>query len=112
MKYKPRSRAKRVLRIGVGVSLIAGLALGTGCLRAFRDRNPGYSVSVNIAPRPSTNTLRAGFARVKINPDLSNPKSPIYLAGFKQDRKATSIHDDLWAIGCVIDDGQARLGIV
>ena len=40
------------------------------------------------------------------------PQHPIYVAGFGQNRKATTVHDDLWAIACVIDDGWSRLGIV
>jgi hypothetical protein len=103
------SKSKRLV---IGVVLLAACALGTGCLCAFRDRNPGYKVNVSIQPKASTNTLRAGFARIKINPDLEHSKRPIYLAGFRQNRKATAIHDDLWAIACVLDDGQTRLGIV
>lgn len=107
-----QTHRKRAWRIGATVLLVMALALGTGCLCAFRDRNPGYKLNVAIQPKPSTNALRAGFARVKINPDLDPSKRPIYLAGFRQDRKATAIHDDLWAVACVLDDGQTRLGIV
>ena len=38
--------------------------------------------------------------------------NPVWLAGFSQHRAATQIHDDLWAVACVIDDGYSRLGIV
>jgi hypothetical protein len=82
---------------------------------AFHDRMPGYSVALDIAgaksraePRP----LRAGFARVRINPQLGDPKHPVWVAGFNQHRAATAIHDDLWAVACVIDDGWTRLGLV
>jgi hypothetical protein len=82
---------------------------------AFHDRLPGYSMSLELDgrqaltdPRP----LRVGFGRLRINPDLANPKHPIYLAGFSQNRKATGIHDDLWAIASVLDDGYTRVGIV
>jgi hypothetical protein len=105
-------KEKRVLRLAVAIVLVVACALATGCLCAFRDRNPGYTLNLAIAAKPSTNTLRAAFARLKISPDLENSKRPIYLAGFKQNRKATAIHDDLWAIACVLDDGQTRLGIV
>src|SRR5690242_5269389 len=95
------SKQKRWVRALAAISLSAALAFGTGCLCAFRDRNPGYKVDLAIPPKPSTtNALRAGFARVKISPDLANSKRPIYLAGFRQNRKATLIHDDLWAIAC------------
>ncbi|HZO83916.1 MAG TPA: hypothetical protein VFC26_01805, partial [Verrucomicrobiae bacterium] len=100
------------MRIAIVAVLIAACGLGTGCLCALRDRNPGYKVNLAIQPKPSTNVLRAGFARIKITPDLENSKRPIYLAGFRQNRKATAIHDDLWAVACVLDDGHTRLGIV
>ena len=94
---------------------LAVLALGARCRYAFRDRHPGYALALEVDgsataadPRP----LRVGFGRVKINPDLSDPKRPVWLAGFSQHRAATSLHDDLWAIGCVLDDGYTRLGIV
>ena len=89
------AKRKRLLRVFVAIVLFAALGLGTGCLCAFRDRNPGYKLNVNISPpRANTNTLKAGFARVKISPDLANSKRPIYLAGFRENRKATAIHDD------------------
>ena len=93
--------------------LIVGLVLR--CFYTFRDRNPGYTVALNIDGQPAGRALkpfRAGFARVKISPDLSNTNEPIWLAGFNQNRAATKVHDDLWAMACVLDDGHARLGIV
>ncbi|MBI5771886.1 MAG: hypothetical protein HZA93_29205 [Verrucomicrobia bacterium] len=82
---------------------------------SFRDRNPGYAVRLDLdgatatrEPRP----LRVGFGRVKINPDLSDPRRPVWLAGFSQHRAATAIHDDLWAVAVVLDDGHTRLGVV
>jgi len=89
--------------------------LGGLCLYGFRDRNPGYQIAVAIDGRAAAadpKPLAAGFARVKINPDLSGASGPIWLAGFGQKRAATAIHDDLWAVACVIDDGYTRFGIV
>ena len=63
------------------------------CLYAFRDRHPGYKVAVNIDSRTATNDagpLRVGFARIKINPDLSDTNHPIWLAGFSQHRLVLS----------------------
>ena len=105
----------RLLRWSAGLLLVATILLvGRGC-HAFRDRTPGYSLDLKIdaarsrvEPRP----LRVGFARLKINPDLSDPKRPVWLAGFSQKRAATSVHDDLWAIACVLDDGHTRFGVV
>ena len=104
---------RRTLRvIGFLLLVLIGAAV-LRCFYAFHDRNPGYKVVVNIDGRAQVpDELRAGFARVKINPDLSNTNRPIWLAGFNQHRAATAIHDDLWAIACVMDDGHTRLGVV
>jgi len=105
----------RALRWFVAIVLILVLLVVIRGLYAFRDRSPGYQVDLDIAatksqadPRP----LRVGFGRVKINPDLSDPTKPVWLAGFSQHRAATAIHDDLWAIACVLDDGYTRIGFV
>ncbi len=110
-----RSRRFRFLRITGLITLALVLGLAGRVWFSFRDRFPGYNISIHIdgqravaEPRP----LRVGFGRLKINPDLSNPNDPIYLAGFDQNRTATNIHDDLWAVACVLDDGHTRLGIV
>jgi hypothetical protein len=82
---------------------------------AFRDRTPGYSVAVNISGAKSkaeARPLRVGFGKVKISPDVSDSKHPVWVAGFSQHRAATAVHDDLWAVACVIDDGWTRLGLV
>ncbi len=113
-KLTPRPWLRRILR-GFGMLLLLLVALVVvRCLYAFRDRDPSAAFTLRISddawqrdPRP----LRVGFARVKITPNLSLPDRPVYVAGFSQDRKATAIHDDLWAIACVIDDGHHRVGI-
>ena len=95
--------------------ILAAVALGGLCLYGFRDRNPGYQIAVAIDGRAAAadpKPLAAGFARVKINPDLSGANGSIWLAGFGQKRAASGIHDDLWAVACVIDDGYTRFGIV
>ncbi len=78
----------------------------------FRDRNPGYKVNLAIDGTAATEApgpFRAGFGRATINPNVTRP---VWLAGFSSGRAATRIHDDLWAISCVADDGKTRLGIV
>jgi len=98
-----------ILLVVVLLALVAGRSF-----YAFRDRNPGYTVSLDIdgAARPiAPGSLRVGFARAKINPDLSNTNEPVWMAGFSQHRAATRVHDDLWTVACVIDDGRTRIGI-
>jgi len=105
----------KLLRWGaVSLLVLFTAAIARGCY-AFRDRVPNYTLDVKIdgaqsraEPRP----LRVGFGRVKINPDLSDLKRPVWVAGFGQNRAATAIHDDIWAIACVVDDGHTRLGLV
>jgi hypothetical protein len=92
--------------------IIALVGLG---FYVFRDRTPGYSLDLRIddaKARANARPLRVGFGRVKINPELWDTNRPVWLAGFSQKRAATSIHDDLWAVACVVDDGSTRVGIV
>ena len=98
----------------LAVLVLLAAALVARCLYAFRDRNPGYTVAIArtaAAARETPRPLRVGFARRMINPDLSNPDRPVYVAGFDQNRVATAIHDDLWAVACVLDDGHTRLAV-
>ncbi|HZR16270.1 MAG TPA: hypothetical protein VFE51_03000 [Verrucomicrobiae bacterium] len=109
-----RSIAKRLLACaGTIFLLLLALVAGRGYF-AFRDRLPGYSLNLQVgsASLNDSHSLKVGFARVKITPDLSDSAHPIFVAGFGQNRRATGVHDDLWAIACVIDDGRTRLGIV
>jgi len=101
-----------ILCAGVALLLIL---LAIRVVYAFRDRTPGYQLSLSLARGAGetvTGPLRVGFGRRTINPDLSNPDRPVWLAGFAQGRAATAPYDDLWAVACVIDDGQTRIGIV
>src|SRR5688572_20182751 len=111
-----RRIVRRTLRIaGLLLLLLVG-AVVLRALYAFHDRHPGYKVALNIdghsAPPAELAPLQAGFARVKINPILSDKHPPVWIAGFSQRRAATKIHDDLWAMACVLDDGRTRVGIV
>jgi len=105
----------RILRWIAALVVLVILALVARGVYAFRDRVPGYSLDLRIDPtksRAEPRPFRVGFGRAKINPDLSDPNRPVWLAGFSSHRAATSIHDDLWAVAAVFDDGYTRLGIV
>ena len=54
--------------------------------------------------------LRAGAARRVITPDLAK-FSPVYMAGFGQNRRATAIHDDLYARCLALQPGKTALVI-
>ena len=112
-----RARVKLFIAIRIVLVLLFVLAalLLARSLYVFRDRHPGYTVAVDIdgtAAGKEALPLRVGFARVKISPDVSDPQHPVWIAGFSQHRAATKVHDDLWAVACVLDDGRTRLGVV
>ena len=54
----------------------------------------------------------AACARV-ITPEVGvNHSDPIYLAGFSNNRRATGVHDDLWARGVVLQSGGVKIAVV
>ncbi|MBI5689939.1 MAG: hypothetical protein HZC55_07540 [Verrucomicrobia bacterium] len=110
-----RSLWLRFLRLFAVASVLALVGVGLRTWYAFRDRNPGYTLQLGIedrASRAAPRPLRVGFAREKINPALAEGSPPVWLAGFSQNRRATAVHDDLWAVAGVIDDGYTRVGFV
>jgi len=54
--------------------------------------------------------LQFGFAKRAITPTLG--AQPVYLAGFGHDRRATGVHDELWARAMAVSDGRLKLAIV
>ncbi len=98
-----------------GGLLVVLVLVGFRAWWAFHDRYPGYQLALAIDGRttaPGTRLFQAGFGRIKITPVLGDPAHPVWIAGFDQGRAATGVHDDLWAIAMVLDDGQARIGVV
>ena len=51
--------------------------------------------------------LRVGFASVDVTPDVV--KSPVYLAGFGKNRRATKVHDPLYVRTIVLADGDKTI---
>ena len=54
--------------------------------------------------------LQFGFAKRVITPPLAD--SPVYMAGFEQNRRATGVHDDLYVRCVAVGDGRTRLALV
>jgi len=54
--------------------------------------------------------LEAGFAEADITPKFGD--TPVYMAGFGQNRKATGIHDPLKARAVVLKQGERKLALV
>ena len=106
---------KRLLRGMFVFVLIATAALLGRFVWVTHDRQPGYAVDLHHALPSTTNAagpLKVGFGRRDLNPDLTNPAEPVWMAGFSQGRSATNIHDNLEAVGVVIDNGQRRIALV
>jgi hypothetical protein len=107
---KPRPYRRLLVRVSAFFVLVIAIA-SVWVLWHTRDRNRGYTVQINLRPQTATPppALRVGFGREKITPDLTRA---VWLAGFANGRKATAVHDDLWAVAAVLDDGSHRVGVV
>jgi hypothetical protein len=109
---KSQSRWKAWARRAAFVMLVGIAILGMRVAYVFRDRTPGYSLAIHRKPSSAATPLRVGFGRINITPPLTNASRPIWLAGFSQNRAATGVHDPLYAVATVLDDGQTRIGLV
>ncbi|HSD26097.1 MAG TPA: hypothetical protein VLL75_02285 [Vicinamibacteria bacterium] len=65
---------------------------------------------VQLAPPSAPRALLFGFAKKAITPEVG--RAPVYMAGFDLNRRATGVHDDLWARAVAVSDGQRRIAIV
>ncbi len=106
------ARVRRIL-VRVALALLVLLAsLGAWVVWNLRDRNPGSDFQLEV--RPST-TPSAPALRVGLRPrGRSIPIStrPCGWPGSVTAGAATAIHDDLYAVASVIDDGEHRVGLV
>lgn len=108
-----RGRLRHLLWWTAAMVVLAAVAVALRAGYAFRDRSPGYWLDLTVVPStgPEPRKFRVGFGRVKITPDLQGNR-PVYLAGFGQNRVALGVHDDLWAVACVMEDGDRRVALV
>jgi hypothetical protein len=56
--------------------------------------------------------LEVGLAETDITPEVGKDKKPVYLAGFGQNRKATGVHDKLYARAVVFREGKRKVAMV
>ncbi|HVU90074.1 MAG TPA: neutral/alkaline non-lysosomal ceramidase N-terminal domain-containing protein [Pirellulales bacterium] len=56
-------------------------------------------------------TLKVGFAATDVTPDVNGP-NPVWIAGYGQNRRATGVHDPLFARAVVFNDGQKKIALV
>lgn len=88
-----------------GAAILIGGASALAAQPALE--NPAVPVPPSVARRAEA-PLRAGFAKRVITPALDRP---VYLAGFGHDRRATGLHDDLFARCLAVSDGRLELAL-
>ncbi len=76
------------------------------CFQCFVDANEKPS----LVGAPAGPVFHAGFGEADITPELG--KKPVYLAGFGKNRKATDIHDPLYARAVVLAHGDTKIALV
>jgi hypothetical protein len=79
--------------------------LALGVAAALASAAPGKPLPAAPAP-----THQVGFAARAITPTLAG--RPVYLAGFDNDRRASGVHDELWARAFAVSDGRRRIVLV
>jgi hypothetical protein len=111
-----RDVSERVLVVGTQATATldaADLSPGRNALYAGTDADgdgqPDDLASVEFRWDP----LRAAVCKRMITPVAGvNHTSPIYMAGFDNDRQATGVHDELWARGFVLQNASRKIAIV
>lgn len=68
------------------------------------------SIILTSATRISQ-AIEAGFGVVDITPELTSQR-PVWLAGYGQNRRATSVHDPIYARAVVLRDGDQKIAMV
>ncbi len=68
------------------------------------------SILAAIVGGSRLNAVEAGFGEVDISPTLGD--KPVYMAGFGHNRKATKVHDPLFARAVVLADGKKKVALV
>ncbi|WP_238537730.1 neutral/alkaline non-lysosomal ceramidase N-terminal domain-containing protein [Zavarzinella formosa] len=64
-----------------------------------------------LAPVASAGPLTVGFADIDVTPAIE-AKTPVFMAGFGANRKATKVHDPLMARAVVLSDGTQKIAMV
>jgi hypothetical protein len=54
--------------------------------------------------------VEVGFGKASITPDLD--RHVVWMAGYGNDRRATGVHDSLWARAVVLSEGATKLALV
>jgi hypothetical protein len=62
------------------------------------------------APSSQSGEVAVGFGKADITPDLD--RHVVWLAGYGNNRRATGVHDSLWARAVVLREGNDRVALV
>jgi hypothetical protein len=54
--------------------------------------------------------VTAGYAQADVTPDV-NGKTPVFIAGYGQNRRATGVHDPLYVRAMVVSDGTKKVAM-
>src|SRR5437588_11499966 len=54
--------------------------------------------------------LEVGFGKAEVTPDVH--AAPVWIAGYGHNRRATGVHDPLWARAVVLRDGKKKVALV
>ena len=90
---------------GPTVIRLARFLLSGGVLLVGLVLAPPCAAAPSAAP-----ALLFGFAKKTITPAIGT--TPVYLGGFDTGRKATGVHDELWARAVAVSDGRQKIAIV
>jgi hypothetical protein len=64
----------------------------------------------SAADARAADTLSVGFGIADVTPDVKG-KTPVWIAGYGMGRRATGVHDPLFARALVVDDGQKKIAL-
>lgn len=84
----------------MNVSILSA-ALALACFSAFAIG----------APAPAGESIQVGFGHADITPEVDGPR-PVWIAGYGMGRRATGVHDSLFARAVVLNDGQKTIALV
>src|SRR6266536_2967246 len=63
-----------------------------------------------LALAPRAEAVDVGFGKADLTPDVK--AAPVWIAGYGHNRKATGVHDPLWARAVVLRDGETKIALV
>ncbi len=70
-----------------------------------------FSISLGMLSATSAaEEVTAGYGQADVTPEV-NGKTPVYIAGYGQNRRATGVHDPLYARAIVVSDGKKKVAI-